>query len=62
MREAAERGLIPEVEPWFEYRHQRNLTSHAYNAAAAQRVFATALLFRVAARGLLLELEGRNVE
>jgi nucleotidyltransferase substrate binding protein (TIGR01987 family) len=60
MREAAERGLIPEVEPWFEYRHQRNQTSHAYNAAAAQRVFATAIIFRVAARRLLVELEGRN--
>src|SRR3569832_2457102 len=30
MREAAERGLIAAVEPWIEYRYQRNFTSHAY--------------------------------
>lgn len=62
IREGAERGMLPEVEPWFEYRHQRNHTSHAYNAAAAQRVFETALSFREAARLLLAELERRNVE
>jgi len=61
-REGAERGLVKEVEPWFEYRLQRNLTSHTYNALTAQRVFATALAFRIAARELLLELERRNVE
>jgi len=62
IREAAERGLLPEVEPWFEYRHQRNMTSHTYHAAAAQRVFETALGFREAARSLLQELERHNVE
>ena len=36
--EGAERGIVAEPEPWFEYRHQQNLTSHAYNSAAAQSV------------------------
>jgi nucleotidyltransferase substrate binding protein (TIGR01987 family) len=62
IREGAERGIIAEPEPWFEYRHQRNLTSHAYNAAAAQLVFQTALGFRAAAHALLAELERRNAE
>jgi nucleotidyltransferase substrate binding protein (TIGR01987 family) len=62
IREGAERGIIAEPEPWFEYRHQRNLTSHAYNSAAAQLVFQTALTFREAARTLLAELERRNTE
>jgi nucleotidyltransferase substrate binding protein (TIGR01987 family) len=60
IREGAERGIVAEPEPWFEYRHQRNLTSHAYNSAAAQLVFQTALGFRDAARALLAELERRN--
>jgi nucleotidyltransferase substrate binding protein (TIGR01987 family) len=62
LREGAERGLLPEIEPWLEYRHQRNQTSHAYNAATADSVFRTALVFRSAARALLDELERRNVE
>ncbi len=62
MREGAERGIVADVEAWFEYRHQRNLTSHAYNAAAAQMVFQTALRFREAAHSLYRELVGRNVE
>jgi hypothetical protein len=60
IREGAERGIVAEPEPWFEYRHQRNPTSHAYNSAAAQLVFQTALGFRDAARALLAELERRN--
>ncbi len=60
IREGAERGIIANAEPWFEYRHQRNLTSHAYNSTAAQLVYQTALGFRDAARALFAELERRN--
>jgi nucleotidyltransferase substrate binding protein (TIGR01987 family) len=62
LREGAERGLINEIEPWLEYRHQRNQTSHAYNSATADKVFQTAIGFRSAAAALLDELERRNVE
>jgi nucleotidyltransferase substrate binding protein (TIGR01987 family) len=62
LREGAERGLIGQIEPWLEYRHQRNQTSHVYNAIAAQAVFQSALGFRVSAAALLEELERRNVE
>jgi nucleotidyltransferase substrate binding protein (TIGR01987 family) len=62
IREGAERGIVAEAEPWFEYRHQRSLTSHAYNAEPAALVFQTALRFRDAARNLLSELERRNEE
>jgi nucleotidyltransferase substrate binding protein (TIGR01987 family) len=61
-REGAERGLLSEIEPWLEYRHQRNRTSHTYNPSAAESVFRTAAAFRSAARALLDELERRNVE
>jgi hypothetical protein len=53
--------MVSEVEARFEYRHPRSLTSHAYNAEAAQLVFQTALHFKEAARALLAELERRNV-
>ncbi len=61
MREAAERGLIAAVEPWIEYRHQRNLTAHAYDEEKAQRVYQSAKAFLVDATALLTELERRNV-
>ena len=61
LREGAERGLIAEIEPWLQYRHQRNQTSHVHNAATAQAGFQTALSFRSAAAALLEQLERRNV-
>ena len=62
MREAAERGLIAAVEPWLEYRYQRNLTAHVYDEEKARRVHETALSFVVDAQALLAEVERRNVD
>jgi nucleotidyltransferase substrate binding protein (TIGR01987 family) len=45
MREAAERGLISEVEPWLEYRYRRNMTAHVYDEEKARLVYGGALLF-----------------
>lgn len=60
MREAAERGIVQDVTRWLEYREQRNLTSHTYNAAKARSVFETARSFLVDARAVLVELQRRN--
>lgn len=60
IREAAERGLINNPESWFEYRRQRNLTSHTYNQAKAQQVYQTALLFIQDAKIVLHHLKQRN--
>jgi nucleotidyltransferase substrate binding protein (TIGR01987 family) len=60
MREAAERGLVSDVTRWFEYREQRNVTSHTYDAEKAQSVFKTARPFLADARALLAELQRRN--
>ncbi|MDD5307677.1 MAG: nucleotidyltransferase substrate binding protein [Deltaproteobacteria bacterium] len=62
IREAAERGLVARVEPWWTYRHQRNLTSHTYDAKNACAVFETALAFHPDAVALLGEIEKRNVD
>jgi nucleotidyltransferase substrate binding protein (TIGR01987 family) len=60
MRAAAERGLVLDVTQWLEYREQRNVTSHTYDAEKAQSVFQTSQPFLVDARALLAELQRRN--
>lgn len=62
IREAAERGLIPAVEPWTEYRYQRNLTAHTYDEEKARLVYQTALAFLADARELFKEVERRNAD
>jgi nucleotidyltransferase substrate binding protein (TIGR01987 family) len=62
MREAAERGLIPAVAPWIEYRHQRNMTAHVYDESHAKRVYESARSFIANAKALLAEVERRNVD
>lgn len=62
MREAAERGLIAAVEPWIEYRHQRNMTAHVYDENKAKRVYESARSFITDAKSLLAEVERRNVD
>jgi nucleotidyltransferase substrate binding protein (TIGR01987 family) len=60
MREAAERGLVEEVTRWLEYREQRNVTAHTYDATKAQSVFETTRPFLADAQALLVELQRRN--
>ena len=62
MREAAERGLIAAVEPWIEYRYQRNLTAHVYDEEKARGVYDSARSFIGDANALLDEVERRNVD
>jgi nucleotidyltransferase substrate binding protein (TIGR01987 family) len=62
MREAAERGLIAAVEPWIEYRPQRNLTAHVYDENKARRVYESARSFIADAKALLVAVERRNVD
>ena len=60
IREGAERGYVADPEAWLEYRRQRNITSHTYNAALAESVYQTALAFHRDAKALLQALEDRN--
>ena len=60
-REAAERGLMNNPEAWFEYRRQRNITSHTYDETKAHNVYETALAFFPDAFNLLQNLKQRNV-
>lgn len=57
IRVAAERGLLANPQAWFDYRDQRNLTSHTYDAAVAQRVYACVADFKRDADALLLALQ-----
>ena len=56
LRTAFERGLISDVEHWFEYRAARNKTSHTYDAAVAAEVYRSARPFLIDARELLIRL------
>ncbi len=60
IREGAERGLVNNPEAWFEYRRQRNITSHVYNETKAISVYETALIFLQDAKVLLQNLKQRN--
>jgi nucleotidyltransferase substrate binding protein (TIGR01987 family) len=57
IRLAAERGLLDNPQAWFDYRDQRNLTSHTYDAAVAQRVYACVADFKRDADELLQALK-----
>lgn len=62
LREARERGLIENVEPWLTYREMRNVTSHTYDPVAASEVHSAASPFLASAQALLATLEARNVD
>ena len=61
VRTAAEKGLLRDPVLWFDFREQRNITSHTYDAAKAASVYETAVQFLDEARFVLNELVKRNV-
>lgn len=60
LRVAAEKGLVSDIEAWFNYRKMRNITAHTYDHEKAQQVYQGTLEFIVDARDLLQKLEARN--
>lgn len=56
IRTAAERGLLDDVEAWFNYREMRNITADTYDAAKVQQVLAAAPAFLANARALFRKL------
>lgn len=61
IRQGAERGLIAKPQAWFEYRRQRNITSHTYDEEKATQVHRAAVAFLEDAESLFQDLERRNV-
>ncbi|WP_439240550.1 nucleotidyltransferase substrate binding protein [Lonepinella sp. BR2474] len=62
LRLAGEKGLIDNVENWFEYRKMRNITSHTYDEDKAHQVCGSVNDFLVSSQALLKQLELRNGE
>jgi nucleotidyltransferase substrate binding protein (TIGR01987 family) len=60
LREAAQKGLIDNIDSWLVYRDQRNITSHTYDANKAEQVRATAYKFANDAEILLATLLRRS--
>jgi nucleotidyltransferase substrate binding protein (TIGR01987 family) len=56
-RIGAERGLVQDVEAWFDYRELRNITSHTYDEEKAAKVFAALPTFVGHAEELLTRLQ-----
>jgi len=61
LRMAAEKGIVTDVQVWFEYREMRNITAYTYDQTKAQAVQEGAQRFLTDARALLNALEKRNV-
>ena len=61
LRTAGERGLVADVEAWFDYRKLRTITAHTYDREKAQQVYRGIPAFLRGARALLSALENRNV-
>ena len=57
MSEGSLFGLIDDPEVWFEYRCIRNITSHTYDEATAEKVAGSAKSFLKDAKSLLEALE-----
>lgn len=62
LRTAAVRGLIEDVEAWFEYRRYRNITSHTYDPHKAEQVFNAAIAFVDDAASVLQRLQVLNAK
>ena len=60
IREGARLGFIREPEAWFAYREARNETSHTYDAAKAEQIYACLAQFAQDARFLFSKLEAQN--
>jgi nucleotidyltransferase substrate binding protein (TIGR01987 family) len=60
LREAAQAGIITEVERWMDYRELRNITAHTYDDLKAQRVYDAVDDFYTDATALLKALEERS--
>lgn len=59
IREMARDGLINDPELWFSFVTARNQTSHSYDEAVAQKVFAEIIKFQPEAATLLKRLKSK---
>jgi len=60
IRAGAEKGIVGDPERWFDYRQQRNITSHTYDEDKARSVYRTALAFAPDAGELLARLKASD--
>jgi nucleotidyltransferase substrate binding protein (TIGR01987 family) len=60
LREAAQVGILGDVERWMDYREMRNLAPHSYDDLKARRVHESAIVFYQDGLALMKALEARN--
>lgn len=59
-RIGAERGLIGDPKPWFNYLDKRNLTTHTYDESNAQLVYSVVNQFMLDTEDFLKRLQERG--
>lgn len=59
-RVGGEKGLVENVEAWFDYLEKRNLSSHTYDEEKAGQVFSVLEAFGRDAKILLTKLRSKN--
>lgn len=59
LREMAQNGFIENVELWFDFLENRNLSSHTYDQVLAEKVFASAQLFLPEGKKLKAKLKSK---
>ena len=55
-----QRGLVCAIEPWFEFRELRNITTHTFSCDKADKVAASAPALLAAAQALLSAIESHS--
>ena len=61
IRLGAEKGFVEDPEAWFAYRESRNITSHAYDEAKAEAIYAVLPAFARSARALFGKLKSPSL-
>lgn len=60
LREAHAQGLIPAVEPWFEFQKFRNMTSHVYSEKVSKEIYEKVKSFPPFCQALISTLEKKQ--
>ncbi len=60
LREAHAQGLIPSVEPWFEFQKYRNMTSHIYSLEVSKEIYLNVKNFPDHCAKLIQKMEQRK--
>lgn len=62
LRNAFQLNLLKDMDLWFQFLEDRNITSHTYNESRAEKVYQSAKKFPEALKPLIPEIENRYLK